>query len=204
VSGRCIIINNENRAIDYASLNFITSGGAVIVPFNIDTIGKLKEGHRLKFQVENKYNNIFDGEIIEIEKNKVHVDDIRDLGPMSSRKDVRVNVNFDSCILCKSDDGYLSIDIKVRNVSSGGMCFICHDNLAMDKIYETVVDWIKTPIVVKLKLLRKEHVENNMILYGCSFVDLLKEEEKLLRAGVFYIQTKKFKMDGSNVNDAVC
>jgi hypothetical protein len=96
------------------------------------------------------------------------------------------------------------MDITVRNVSSGGMCFTCSENIDMDTTYETVVDWIETPIIVKIKLLRKDVCENGDSLYGCMFVDLLKEEEKLLRAGVFLIQTKNYKVKGSNVNDAVC
>ena len=204
MSVNCILVDDENNAIDYASLSFIDSIGAVLVPFNIDTLGIYRKSQRLRFQVENEYEKVFDGEIISIEKGKIRLDDIRDLSSASPRKDVRVNVNINSCILYDSDDGYFSLSIRIRNISAGGMYFVCRSDLNMDKTYETIVDWIETPIIVRLKLLRKNLDKNNAFVYGCRFVDLLEEEERLLRAGVFYIQTKKFKLKGRNVNDAVC
>lgn len=204
MSVNCILIDDENNVIDYASLSFLDSIGAVLVPSNIDTLGMYRKNQRLKFQIENEYEKVFDGEIISIEKGKARLDDIRDLNSASPRKDVRVNVNISSCILFDSDDGYFSMNIIIRNISAGGMYFICRSDLNMDEAYETVIDWIETPIIVKLKLLRKNLNKNNEFVYGCRFIDLLKEEECLMRAGVFYIQTKKFKQKGRNVDDEVC
>ncbi len=118
--------------------------------------------------------------------------------------DVRVSVDIPAIISYEHDDEYIEYEIRIRDISSGGMCFVCQEELDMKKTYETVADWAKTPIVVKIKLLRKEYDEYNKAVYGCKFIDLIQQEEFLLRAGVYYIQAKKFKPNRSSADNGVC
>ena len=172
------------------------------MPSDPNSAFKYKLGERVKFQLENKYDKVFDGEVIGVSDGKVGLKDIRNIGPIL-HGDVRVVVDFNSSITCETDEGEQAFDIKVINLSAGGMCFLCLNELPLDQTYETVVEWIETPIVVKLKLLRKEETEGTMFSYGCKFIGLHNYEESLLRAGVYYIQAKKVKTRRGRENDAV-
>lgn len=190
---KCILLDDKNKIIDYAGLSFINTETAVLVPFDKDTLIKYKIGQKIRFQFENKYDEVFDGEISEFCKESISLKNIKDIAA-DLHGDVRVDVELDSCILYEAGEDCFSIDIRIRNISSGGMSFLCEKALDMNMIYETVVEWVETPIIVKLKLLRKEPEGESLFLYGCKFISLLHTEESLLRAGVFYIQAKKFKL----------
>lgn len=199
---KCILLDDKNRDFDIADLFFASSGGVVLMPANSNTPYKYKLGERIKFQLENKYDRVFDGEIIGISDGKMGIKDIRNIGSIL-HGDVRVVVDFGSTITCENNDEEMDFDVKVINVSSGGMCFLSPEELPMDCIYEMVVEWVETPIVVKLKLLRKEKTETSMLSYGCTFVGLHNYEESLLRAAVYHIQAKKVKTRRGKENDVI-
>lgn len=96
-----------------------------------------------------------------------------------------------------------SVDITVKDVSSGGMGFYCRENLPMDRIYEYIAEWGATPIITKVKLLRKEKLDSYTYSYGCKFVDLYADEESILRGGVFAIQARRCQDRKRRENDIV-
>ncbi|MPM56818.1 hypothetical protein SDC9_103633 [bioreactor metagenome] len=200
---KCILIDDENEVIDNADLYYLTSKRVILTPYGEDTLKRFKKGQNIRFQFENKYDKVFDGETAEIANGKIILKNVRDIGSILHR-DVRVSVDIPSRISYENDEGYYEIEITVKNISSGGMCFVCKENLNMDITYETVVDWIGIPMIVKIELLRKEYDEQNMDSYGCKFIDLLQEEEFMLRAGVYDIQAKKYKPRRSNVSNEYC
>lgn len=200
---KCILYDEKNEVIDYVNLSYFSTKRVILIPFDKGIAEKLSKDQEVRIQIENKYDKIYDGKVEQIYDDKIFIKNIRNIGPIL-HNDVRVMVDIPSTIYYENDEERFEYDVRVRNISSGGMCFACREDLDMNDIYETVVEWIKTPIVVKFKLLRKEYDEYNNIVYGCKFIDLLMEEEFLLRAGVYYIQAKKFKPNRSNVKNEFC
>ena len=196
---RCVLLNEDNKVIDYADVCFITEKSAYLIPYDSATFCKYNENQILKFQIENRYDKVFDGLINSLSNGKIVLEKVRNIGPILHR-DVRVDFLCDSTISYDLNDEYYTVDIQTKDISSGGMCFRCSEDLDMEIVYETVIEWVETPMIVKLKLLRKEIDENNVISYGCKFLDLYPDEESMLRAGVYYIQTKNFNSKRSRYN----
>ena len=198
---KCVLLSEENKVIDYADVCFITDRSAYLIPFNPTTFEKYNKNETLRFNIENKYDKVFDGLINSMSNGKIVLENVRNIGPILHR-DVRVAYFSDSSISYETEDGEYKIDIQIKDISSGGMCFYCSLDLDMNIIYESVIEWVSTPIVVKLKLLRKEIDDNGKTSYGCKFLDLYPDEESLLRAGVYYIQTKYFNTKRSRYNES--
>jgi len=199
----CILFEDRD-AIDKVDLKYFSTSKVVLVPSKKETIDRVQFNQIVRFQFVNKYDKIFDGRIVDILENEIILSDIRNIGSIL-HNDVRVWVDIPATIYLENENEHFEYNIKERNISSGGMCFACNEDLNMETTYETVIEWTKTPIVVKIKLLRKEKdpVERTTV-YGCRFVDLIREEEFLLRAGVYNIQAKKFRPNRGNVKDGFC
>ncbi|WMI80998.1 PilZ domain-containing protein [Anaerotignum sp. MB30-C6] len=202
MSIKCILLDEKSSVIDYADLSFMGNGVSFLIPFEEDTLGQFEEGDKVIFQVEDKYNQIYDADISEISYGKIHLNEVRNLAPLL-HKDVRVEVEIQSTIFYTEDGRDIPVEVSLRDLSCGGMCFLCEEELNMDYEYLFMTSWIDTPIVVKFKILRKEVANYNMFAYGCEFLELLRTEESLLRASVFKIQAMNYRRKRMDEDDAV-
>ena len=204
---KCILLDDKNVITDNANLSFYNGSEAALIPFRKETTELYTKLKKVRFQLENKLDTIYEGEITETDDLRICLKNVNIIcSPENGdqRVDVRVNVNMNARISYESGKDYFTYDIYVKNISSGGMSFCCEEEVPMDIIYEMVTDWTDPLMVVKVKLLRKKPAENDMNSYGCKYIDLLPEEESILRAGVYYIQAMKFKPKRSNVDNEMC
>ena len=205
---KCLILDEKNRIIDYADLIYPPEGGAKLFPCSAQTVSSFDIGEVVKFQFEERFDKVFDG-VVKRNKNKeLILENVRHISNIL-QEDLRIEVFFDGVLTYgqvneiiedESDkDGVMeekqapeySFDITVKDISSGGIGFYCKKNLPMDKIYEYVAEWGTTPIITKVKLLRKEKLNSDTFSYGGRFVDLYADEERVLRGGVFAIQARR-------------
>lgn len=217
---RCLILDEKNKIIDYADLNYPPGGGAQLIPCSVETTNSFERGDIVKFQFEQRFDKVFDGVVVSNRNNKLMLDSVRHISNIL-QEDLRIEVFKDSVITYRVDqeskdedknkkvsqneveDGNqseseteddveeYSFDIIVKDISSGGIGFYSKQNLPMDKIYEYVADWGTAPVFTKIKLLRKEKLNSDTFSYGGKFVDLYADEERILRGGVFAIQARR-------------
>lgn len=199
---KCALYDEGNNIIDYADLSFMGAGVTFLIPSHKETYKQVKVGSRIVFQVENKYSQIYDANITEIAYDKIHLDDIRNLAPIL-HQDVRVDVDRHSTIYFQKDGQNYKVQVYIKDISSGGMCFVTRENLDRDITYEILVDWTETPILLKFKILRKEDLNLNRISYGCAFQDLHRTEESMLRASVYKLQAIQYKQKRMDENNAI-
>lgn len=202
MSIKCILMDEQNNVIDYADLSFMGSGVSFLIPFDADTLSQFQIGDKIVFQVEEKFNQIYDADISEISYGKIHLQDVRNLAPLLHR-DVRVDFEIIIKIYYKEDGDEIPVEVRLRDLSCGGMCFVCKEELNMDYDYSFMTSWTETPILVDFKLLRKEEANYNMFSYGCEFLNLLRAEESILRASVFKIQATNYRRKRMDEDDAV-
>lgn len=199
---KCILLDEQSNIIDYADLSFMGNGISFLIPFVEQTLKEFQKGDKIIFQVENKYNQIYDADVSEISYGKIHLEEVRNLAPLLHR-DVRVEVEIQSTIFFTEGGRDIPVDVNLRDLSCGGMCFICKEDLNLENDYVFMTNWIETPILVKFKILRKESANYNMFIYGCEFLELLRTEESLLRASVFKIQAMNYRRKRMDEDDAV-
>lgn len=216
---RCLMLDEKNRIIDYADLNYPPGGGAQLIPCSADTTNSFERGDIVKFQFEQRFDKVFDGVVVSNRNNKLMLDSVRHISNIL-QEDLRIEVFKDAVITYRVDkesqeedknksedenedeiaseteteenkDEEYSFDIIVKDISSGGIGFYSKQNLPMDKFYEYVADWGSTPVFTKIKLLRKEKLNSDTFSYGGKFIDLYADEERVLRGGVFAIQARR-------------
>lgn len=202
MSIKCLLLDEKSNLIDYADLSFMGNGVSFLIPFAEKTLAQFEKGDKVIFQVEEKYNQIFDADVREISYGKIHLEEVRNLAPLL-HKDVRIEVEIQSTIFNTTGGKDIAAEVLIRDLSCGGMCFVCKEDLDVEDEYVFMTNWIETPILVKFKILRKESANYNMFAYGCEFQELLRTEESLLRASVFKIQAMNYKRKRMDEDDAV-
>lgn len=202
MSIKCILMDEQSKLIDYADLSFLGSEASFLIPFEEATFRQYKKGDKIIFQVEDKFSQIYDANVSEISYGKILLEEIRNLAPLLHR-DVRVEVEMETTVFYSEHGKDIAVDVSLRDLSCGGMRFVCQEELNMDYEYEFMTNWIETPILIKFKILRKESMNFNLISYGCEFLNLIRVEECLLRSSVFKIQAMNYRRKRMDEDDAV-
>lgn len=110
------------------------------------------------------------------------------LGP-AARENLRILTDFKSVMYPVSGRWRGQRPFEAKDLSCGGIAFYCDDPLEVREIVEMVLPVTDSPLVVKTQVLRElptEHLGQH--LYASKFVDLIQDEEALIRKAVFSIQ----------------
>ena len=77
-----------------------------------------------------------------------------------------------------------------KDLSCGGVAFYTAKPLEMREIIELVLPVTDFPLVVRAQVIRAISEEPEKYLYAAKFVDLIHDEEALIRKAVFSIQIR--------------
>lgn len=94
---RCLILDEKNRIIDYADLNYPPGGGAQLIPCSADTANSYERGDIVKFQFEQRFDKVFDGVVVSNRNNKLMLDSVRHISNIL-QEDLRIEVFKDAVI----------------------------------------------------------------------------------------------------------
>lgn len=120
----------------------------------------------------------------------VALDPMREAGA-AIRKNFRVPVAFDSYVYPAS--GPRSV-MRSVDLSCGGIAFHSPHAFAPNEVFEVVVPLVsEEPLLLRAEALRGRSDPGIGNFYACKFIDLIDDEESLLREAVFAIQIKSYK-----------
>lgn len=94
---RCLILDEKNRIIDYAELNYPPGGGAQLIPSSQHTANSFERGDILKFQFEQRFDKVFDGVVVSNRNNRIMLDSVRHISNIL-QEDLRIEVFKDAII----------------------------------------------------------------------------------------------------------
>ena len=110
------------------------------------------------------------------------------LGP-AARENLRILTDFDSVMYPVSGHWSGQKAFKAKDLSCGGIAFYPSIFLEDREIVEMVLPVTDSPLIVKTQVLRAlPNEESSQPLYASKFVDLIHDEEALIRKAVFSIQ----------------
>ena len=110
------------------------------------------------------------------------------LGP-AARENLRIVTDFESVMYPVSGWWKGQRALKAKDLSCGGIAFYSSIPLEDREIVEIVLPVTDSPLVVKTQVLRRlEDDSTELPLYASKFVDLIQDEESLIRKAVFSIQ----------------
>ena len=79
---------------------------------------------------------------------------------------------------------------RAKDLSCGGIAFYSAYPLEDREIVEMVLPVTDSPLIVKTQVIREVNEVGSPPLYAAKFVDLIQDEEALIRKAVFSIQIR--------------
>ena len=103
------------------------------------------------------------------------------------RQNLRLPVRFESFLYsAKKPQGRLPI--FSFDLSCGGISFFCARELPDGMRGQVVVPVTSQPLVLNIEIIRRCSSKESVPMYAAKFVDLLREEENMVREAVFGLQ----------------
>ena len=106
-------------------------------------------------------------------------------GGTSLRQNLWVPVRFDSFIYPVSGSWVGRVPIVCHDLSCGGLAFFCNFTLNIGEVVEIVIPITSQPVLLQARILHLRPSNSNIPLYAAAFVDLIHDEEVILREAVF-------------------
>ncbi len=120
----------------------------------------------------------------------VALEPMRELGA-AMRKNFRVPVTFESFVYPQAAP---RATLRSVDLSCGGIAFHSPHVFAAGETFEVVIPLVsEEPLLLHAQALRARNDPGQGNFYACKFVDLIDDEETLLREAVFAIQIKTYK-----------
>lgn len=128
------------------------------------------------------------GVIIRQRDEKMVIQPTAALGP-NARENLRILTDFESVMYPVTGRWRGQKGIRAKDLSCGGIAFWSSIPLEEREIVELVLSVTDSPLLVKTQVLRELPDEtSDQPLYATKFVDLIQDEEALIRKAVFCIQ----------------
>ena len=130
------------------------------------------------------------GVIVRQRDDKMVIQPTAALGP-AARENLRIVTDFESVMYPVSGRWKGQRALKAKDLSCGGIAFYSSIPLEDREIVEIVLPVTDSPLVIKTQVLRPLEDESSQLpLYAAKFVDLIHDEEALIRKAVFSIQIR--------------
>jgi len=135
------------------------------------------------------------GRVIDCDdKDVVTFTTLRELKGESVRTNLRMPVDFISYAYPLSGPVKTRTAIRANDLSGGGISFYCTLNLSPGDMLEVVIPITRTaPLLLKCQILRKGASNGDYILYAARFIDIIHEQESLVREAVFRAQVQHIR-----------
>ena len=110
------------------------------------------------------------------------------LGP-AARENLRILTDFERVMYPVTGRWKGQRSLRAKDLSCGGIAFYSGIPLEDREIVEMVLPVTDSPVVVRAQMIRQLKDESSQLpLYAAKFVDLIQDEEALIRKAVFSIQ----------------
>lgn len=128
--------------------------------------------------------------IIRREGNTVVLEPVRSLN-QSVRKNLRIRTDFTSYIYPRSGHWKGREPIESQDLSCGGLAFLCARELEVGEMVQAVVPITTQPLLMDMEILRRSRERDGRYWYAAKFLDMIREEESMVREAVFSQQLRK-------------
>ena len=107
----------------------------------------------------------------------------------NARENLRILTDFESVMYPVTGRWKGQRSLRAKDLSCGGIAFYSGIPLEDREIVEMVLPVTDSPVVVRAQMIRQLKDESSQLpLYAAKFVDLIQDEEALIRKAVFSIQ----------------
>ena len=131
-----------------------------------------------------------EGRIVGRRGNVISVESVRQLGEQV-RANLRMPVRFNSFIYPVTGQWKGRATILSNDLSCGGISFFCARPLEVGEVVELVIPVTSQPLLLRGEILRRRPSATPIPLYASRFLEMLREEESMVREAVFSLQLSR-------------
>ena len=104
------------------------------------------------------------------------------------RRNLRIPVQFHSFVYPLSGIWKGRKSVRSIDLSCGGIAFYTDRGMEIGETAEVVIPHAKNPLIVRIKILRKQELKSERTYYAAKFIELLPDEEQWICNKVFSIE----------------
>jgi hypothetical protein len=112
-----------------------------------------------------------------------------------ARENLRILTDFESVIYPVTGRWKGFRKVVGKDLSCGGVAFYTEASLIEKEVVELVLPVTDEPLLLKVRMLRSLPSDREMALWAARFVDLILDEEIMIRKSVFSIQVSEKNID---------
>jgi len=114
---------------------------------------------------------------------------LRELTGAEVRTNLRMPVYFAGYIYPLSGPSKVRVPYRANDLSCGGISFFCDSYFSPGDVMEIVIPVTRTaPLLLQCQVLRERAGGQGQSLYACKFLDIIDEQESMVREAVFNAQ----------------
>lgn len=185
-----LLLNSQGYAVGRAATKYIPEGTQWRMRIDDGDPEKLKQQKFLSLVGNSNAVPTMEARVISCDGKELVLEPMRPLDDRSVRKNLRVPIGFSSYIYPIGNQWKGRLPIVADNLSCGGIAFFCDHELADGEQVQVVIPVTAQPLLLTMKILRSKG-EGSRRQYAAQFLDLLHEEESMIRESVFNLQLKK-------------
>ena len=134
--------------------------------------------------------NIFEGspqDVIQYKGSQLVLEPLRDLVGNQVRENLRMPVDFETYVY-PTDGREGRWTARANDLSCGGISFYSDGKFYVEEQVQVVIPITRTaPLLLTCQVLRQKD-ENGSTFYAAKFLDILNEQESMIREAVFNVQ----------------
>lgn len=192
-TNKYVLLTENNVVLAEAVLVFSNGKNMVFRVSSAKSMSRLSGYNCLRYHKMESYAETFEGQVYDLKMDKIYLQEIKNISA-TMRSELKVKVKYDSIIRSVEDSSVINQSIHAKDISCGGMCFTCSQDLSTSIVYETIVPITSDPVIVGFEIIRKSQDEDTgEFIYGCRFRGMNNREEIMLRQAVYKLQMILYK-----------
>lgn len=182
-----LILDSQGTPLANAVLESPPNSQMLQIRILNDKVDKVAEHRELQLISMDDGSPNHVGVIVRQRDDKMVIQPTAALGP-KAREDLRIQTDFESVMYPATGSWIGQRTFQAKDLSCGGIAFWSSISLDDREIVEMALPVTDSPLLVRVQVLRELDDDSPRPLYAAKFVDLIHDEEALIRKAVFSIQ----------------
>ena len=186
----CLLLSKESKLLARGEIESEPDDPSVIVHVTGGETNDVVAAEIVQIIPTNHQLPAVMGQVIFRRGNRVTFEPMRKMGE-ALRQNFRMQVDFASFVYPK-DGG--RAPVRALDLSCGGIAMYSAAQFQVGTVYEVVIPIISEgPLILDCEILRSAPYNGPIRLYAAKFVDLIDDQETLVREAVFQAQLESMK-----------
>ena len=189
MADKYLILDSHGNAVAHGISDYRPQGGEWRMVIDDGDVAEVTKHKVICLVGDSDAVPAMEAKIIRREGSAVVLTPVRPLN-QSVRKNLRILTGFSSYIYPRSGQWKGRETIVSRDLSCGGLAFVCARELEVGERVQVVIPITSQPLLLEMEILRFSQEEDGQFSYAAQFLDMLREEESMVREAVFSQQLR--------------